>query len=345
MTWRGVEIVVAARRRAGEGPRIGGILRLTPADPHHAVVEHEHVERHHDEDGDADLDEDGSLLRRECAFLQAHCTTRSVIPAAQPRLAWRPVSRSSRPVRPRARCCAPPVAARAFLGFLWITGRTLLDSAGTGRRQEAPRQRRQRRNFIRIERAHQARRDQHHQLGALGAVGLALEQVADDRASCSGTECRPRRPASGCRAGRRWRTTGRRAARRVSRPAGSTAPESGSPDSEMPLREVERADFGPHLQPDDVAGNHRLERQPDAEFLVDNGDGVRRPALHDRHRNLAAGEKAGFLAVVGDQIGLGEALEEAARLQRLDDRAAEPSWRLNKNRFRKSLKTVLSSPV
>ena len=44
-------------------------------------------------------------------------------------------------------------------------------------------------------------------------------------------------------------------------------------------------------------------------------------ALDDRNRNLAAGEEAGFLAVVGDQVRLGEALEEPARLQRLDDGA------------------------
>ena len=37
--------------------------------------------------------------------------------------------------------------------------------------------------------------------------------------------------------------------------------------------------------------------------------------------NLAAGEEARFLAALGDQVRLGEALEQAAGLQRLDDRA------------------------
>ncbi len=38
-------------------------------------------------------------------------------------------------------------------------------------------------------------------------------------------------------------------------------------------------------------------------------------------RNLAAGQEARFLVVVGNQVRLGKALEESLRLQRLDDRA------------------------
>ena len=45
---------------------------------------------------------------------------------------------------------------------------------------------------------------------------------------------------------------------------------------------------------------------------------VPRGALHDRHRKLAAGEEARLLAVVGDQVRLGERLEEALLLERLD---------------------------
>ena len=33
--------------------------------------------------------------------------------------------------------------------------------------------------------------------------------------------------------------------------------------------EVERADLGPHVQADQIAGNGRREVQPDAEFLED----------------------------------------------------------------------------
>ena len=40
---------------------------------------------------------------------------------------------------------------------------------------------RQRRHFVGIQRPHEPRRDEHHQLGLLRAVGLALEQVPDDR--------------------------------------------------------------------------------------------------------------------------------------------------------------------
>ena len=44
-------------------------------------------------------------------------------------------------------------------------------------------------------------------------------------------------------------------------------------------------------------------------------------ALHDRHRELSARQEAGFLPVVGNQVGFGQALEPAARLERLDDAA------------------------
>ena len=43
-----------------------------------------------------------------------------------------------------------------------------------------------------------------------------------------------------------------------------------------------------------------------------------RGALHDRHRKLSAREEARLLAVVGDQVRLGERLEEALLLERLD---------------------------
>ena len=42
-------------------------------------------------------------------------------------------------------------------------------------------------------------------------------------------------------------------------------------------------------------------------------------ALDDRHRELAAGQEAGLLAVVGDQVRLGEALKGTAVLERPDD--------------------------
>ena len=43
--------------------------------------------------------------------------------------------------------------------------------------------------------------------------------------------------------------------------------------------------------------------------------------LGDGNRELAAGEEAGFLAAFGNQVRLGQALEQAARLQRLDQHA------------------------
>src|SRR5207245_11541437 len=43
--------------------------------------------------------------------------------------------------------------------------------------------------------------------------------------------------------------------------------------------------------------------------------------LRHGDRDLAAREEARFLAAFGDEVRLGEALEQTARLQRLDDRA------------------------
>ena len=84
--------------------------------------------------------------------------------------------------------------------------------------------------------------------------------------------------------------------------------------------EVERAHLGPQLEADDVAGNRRREVQPHAEFLVLDGH-LAREARDQRDRNLAAGQEAGLLAVVGNQVRLGEALEESAALQRLQHAA------------------------
>ena len=84
--------------------------------------------------------------------------------------------------------------------------------------------------------------------------------------------------------------------------------------------EVQRADFGPNLQANDVAGNRRREVQPDAELLELHRDLAGR-ARDKRHRELAARQEAGFLAVVGDQVRLGQALEQALLLQRADDHA------------------------
>ena len=61
------------------------------------------------------------------------------------------------------------------------------------------------------------------------------------------------------------------------------------------------------------------EVQADAELLVLDGDRhAAAAALGDRNRELAAGEEAGFLAALGDQVRLGQALEQSLRLQRLD---------------------------
>src|SRR5439155_8524553 len=60
--WRVVEVVVPARNRTRKRAGISGVLRLMAADPHDAVIDDEDIERHQDEDGQADLNEDGAPL-------------------------------------------------------------------------------------------------------------------------------------------------------------------------------------------------------------------------------------------------------------------------------------------
>ena len=76
------------------------------------------------------------------------------------------------------------------------------------------------------------------------------------------------------------------------------------------------------------------EVQPDAVFLELDAD-ARRAALplDDGVRVLATGEEARFLAVLGDQVRFGEALEQALVLQRAD-RAPSEFLASNRNRFR-----------
>ncbi len=90
-----------------------------------------------------------------------------------------------------------------------------------------------------------------------------------------------------------------------------------------PLGKSSELTSGLHLQTDDVAGDRRREVQPDAELLVKDRDSASATdsALHDRHGHLAAGEEAGFLAVVGDEVRFGEALQQPPALQRLQQAA------------------------
>ena len=57
-----MKVVESSRDRASERAGVRSILRLTARHPHHAVVHHEHVERHQHEESNADLNKDGTLL-------------------------------------------------------------------------------------------------------------------------------------------------------------------------------------------------------------------------------------------------------------------------------------------
>src|SRR4029453_15470932 len=82
-------------------------------------------------------------------------------------------------------------------------------------------------------------------------------------------------------------------------------PEPGQRDAVV---EVERAHFRPDVQTNNVTGDGRLDFKPDPKPLENNGPLA--PRTRDvRDRELAAGEEAGLLAVVGNQVRLGQTLK------------------------------------
>ena len=89
--------------------------------------------------------------------------------------------------------------------------------------------------------------------------------------------------------------------------------------------EVERAHFGPDLQADQVAGDRRREVEADAELLELNRDAVRAPG-DDGDREFAAGEETGFLAVVGNQVWFGQALEVARSASGRESACRRSNW-------------------
>ncbi len=69
-----------------------------------------------------------------------------------------------------------------------------------------------------------------------------------------------------------------------------------------------------------VSGNHRSEPQANAKFAELDGHRSRvAAALQNRHRELAAHQEVGFLAVGGHQIRLGQNLQNIFGLQRLQE--------------------------
>ena len=71
-----------------------------------------------------------------------------------------------------------------------------------------------------------------------------------------------------------------------------------------------------------AAGDRRREPQTDAELLEHDRDRlVGAAALHDRIRELAAGEEARFFAVLRNEVRFREAFEEPPALERRHGRA------------------------
>ena len=112
----------------------------------------------------------------------------------------------------------------------------------------------------------------------------------------------------------------RRAARRPVSALRVVSEGMRNPDSVMPFAKSKVTDLWPHLEADHVAGDRWREVQPDSELLELNGDRSR-VALDNWNREFAAGEKTCFLAVVGNQVWLGQALKMAGLFEGSNDGA------------------------
>ena len=169
---------------------------------------------------------------------------------------------------------------------------------------------------------HDARRDHHHQLGRVPLIRTAAEQVAEDWNVADARYSAHRliqRVVEQPRDGKRLAVAQLDFRIRFSRGQRGNA----EPGDRHRVVEIEGAHFRRDLEMDHVVTqNRRREVQPDTELFEDNRH-RRRAALrlHDRIGIFAARQKRGFLAVLRNQVRLGEALEEAFVLQRLDQRA------------------------
>src|SRR5438876_5989623 len=142
--------------------------------------------------------------------------------------------------------------------------------------QEAAGQRRERRNFVRVQRPYQARRDDDQQLGAFLAVGLALEQIAD---YWQLTQNRQRRDIRLGLVVYQSRDRKRLAVAQFHLGFGAARRQRGDAETlqQDAVVEVERADLGPNVEADEIARDGRLEIQADAE-LLERHSGARRHA-------------------------------------------------------------------
>ena len=132
-------------------------------------------------------------------------------------------------------------------------------------------------------------------IGSLLRIGIAGDVVLRDVVEQAGD--RERLPVAQL-------DVGFRAPRRERR-------ECGSPGSVMPLAKSSVLTSGRtfrRIMSPAIVGV-KFSRMPNSLNMTVTR--CRVAALHDRNRELAAGEEAGFLAVVGDEVRLGEALEAA----------------------------------
>src|SRR4029453_10095129 len=282
------------------------VLRLPAPEPQHTIVGYEGGQSQNDEHDEAYMNQEGTSIRPGPPFEARRMHNRAHEWLSK---AWqsllRLLPRFLRPLRVlHFRCVDEPATS------LELPAKRLVD------RQEPVLQRRQRGNFVRIERPNEAWCDQDHQLVALGTDLTAFEQVPDDRQLCEARNLADQvlrnviQEPGNCE---------RLAITKFHISFGASCRERRNPEARKSdaVRKVQRADLRPYLEANGIAGDRRREVQADSILLPLHRNGIGN-SLDDRNRNFTASQEARVLTVIRDQVRLGEALEQAFVLKRAD---------------------------
>jgi len=170
-----------------------------------------------------------------------------------------------------------------------------------------------------LERPDQPRRDQHHQFCLCCAAALLLKEVPTMGIRLRNGDGRPillRLVVEQSGDGKRLAVSELDFGIRP--PCGQR--RNPEPDRVMPLLKSSVLTSGLTWSLMTSPAIVGLKVKTDAELLEVDRDHPGRP-LHQRHRELAAGKEARLLAVVGDEVRLGEALEVPGSLEGANDGA------------------------
>ena len=169
-----------------------------------------------------------------------------------------------------------------------------------------------------------SRRDHHDQLGLVLLRRLALEQQAENRDVADARESSASSRSRCCSSARRSRTSGRSCELEL----GFRAARAERGDAEAVQRRrrcakssVLTSGLTLRCTRSPLTIGVKFRRMPNSLYMHADARALPPEPCAIGIGNLAAGEEARFLAALGDEVRLGEALEQALGLQRLDHRA------------------------